>query len=102
MLKPTLVGMVPGIEVAGVLQLLEAQRASGRFWMGTHALQFRDGRVSRATGEPVETVVALLKSTGKFFFRSVPGQPSGTLNLSVTGLLLEAARIADEAQVATL
>lgn len=96
-LQPTLQGQAPALDVSGILQLLEAQRATGTFRLGEHYLRLRQGAVCKASGEPVATVAAILTATGSFEFRAVQGEPSGDLRLGVTGLLLEAARLADEA-----
>ena len=96
-LQPTLQGHAPALDVSGILQLLEGQRATGTFRFGEHYLRLRQGVVCKASGEPVATVAAILTAKGVFEFRAVQGEPSGPLALSVTGLLLEAARRADEA-----
>lgn len=99
-LQATLQGTAPAIDPAAVLQLIEGQRLSGTFRMGDHSLRLRGGQVCHTSSDPVETVAGILGARGAFTFRAVAGEPTGELALSVTGLLLEAARIADEAQVA--
>ena len=96
-LQPTLTGQAPAIDVASVLQILESARACGTFRLGAYYLRLRNGQVCKASGEPVATVAAILAAKGSFEFRLVQGEPTGVLALSVTGLLLEAARLADEA-----
>ena len=97
-LAPTLAGTAPAIDLAAVLQLLEAQRANGTIRIGAHWLRMRDGRACKASGHLLETVVAMLAYSGAFEFRSVAGTPSGFFDLSITALLLDAARMTDEAR----
>lgn len=94
----TLQGIAPVLDVAGVLQLLESQHASGTFKLGDHWICLRDGQVTRTSGtDAVETMGALLTTQGTFTFRAVAGNVLAP-GRSLTGLLLEAARISDEAQ----
>lgn len=95
-LQPTLQAQAPGMQVAGVLQLLESQRSSGTFRLGDRWMRLRDGVVVKTSSEPVETLAGLLGAEGEFTFRSVSGEPTGPLSLGVTALLLECARQIDE------
>lgn len=99
-LQSTLSGAAPTIDVSCVLQLLESQRANGTFSLGDLSLRLAAGQVVKASGEPIAVVAALVSTTGRFEFRATPGAPSGSLRLSVTGLLLEAARLVDESAAA--
>jgi len=96
-LRPTMSGLAPAISVSGLLQLLESSGASGTFRLGDLSLRLRAGRVCKASGDPTDVVAALVSAEGEWSFRAARATPSGDLELSVTGLLLEAARRTDEA-----
>lgn len=98
MLPATLVVAAPSIPPAAVLQMLEGQSSSGTLRAGSLWLRLCEGRVVASSGEPVNVVAALVAYVGLVTFRAVPGRPDGALAVSPTALLLEAARLTDEAK----
>lgn len=100
--QATLQGNAPALDVSSVLQLLESQHVNGTFTFGLRWICLRDGAVVLASGDPVAVVSAMLTAHGEFHFRTVPGKLRTRPGTNLTGILLEAARILDEAQVAAV
>lgn len=91
-------GRVSDFDLAGVLHLIEAQGMTGHFDVGRYSLDFYAGVIVRASADPIATIAGILDADfGVFRFTKAYGSPCGDLRLNATALLLEAARVRDEA-----
>jgi len=95
-LRPTMTANLPAIDPVDVFQILELAQANGTMRFGSDWLRLRGGRVVKASARPDDVLARILGGQGELSFRAVPGAPSGEQNLSLTALLLEAARLCDE------
>lgn len=99
-LTPTITGDTDTVDAATFLQTLESSRASGTFRLGAHVLRFRRGLVCKASGDVLDTVEAVVTTSGRFEFRAVSGEPTGALAVSVATTLVQVAlRACDSTQV---
>jgi len=99
-LNASLAGTSPTMDLAAVLGMLEAQRATGIFRAREGAsmqckfyLRFADGRIVKVMGgaTAVDVIAQMLRSKELYWnFKSVPNRPNGDIDESLTGLLLEA------------
>ena len=97
-LAPSITGNLGTIELSNVLQMLESSQASGTVYAGDHYLRLAKGRVVKASLASPACAIARMALQETFSIRLVPGRPNGDMDVGVTALLLEAARIADEAR----
>lgn len=107
--KSTMQGMSPSIDITSVLGMLEATQATGIFQARTSDdaetfyLRLFKGKLvklinNRRTNEATSVMRMMASDSLGWTFRSVPGQPNGSSQLSVTGLMLEAAKLLDHAR----
>jgi DNA-binding response OmpR family regulator len=96
--RPALRGSLHTVPLAALLGLFEHERTTGRLVVAGGWIDLRAGRiVDAATADAggVAAVLALLdRDTGTF--ELLPANPAGELELSVTHVLLEHARLRDE------
>lgn len=95
-LQPTIVADLPQIDPIDVLLILELAQANGTLRFGADWLRLRRGKVVKASGDVGRIVTLILRGEGELTFRAVNGEPHGDGAYSITALLLEAARVADE------
>lgn len=95
-LQPTMVADLPQIDAIDIFQILELAQANGTLRFGADWLRLRGGKVVKASGDVGQIVARILRGEGQLTFRAVNGTPEGGGSYSITALLLEAARIADE------
>ncbi len=97
--RPALRGSLGHLSLAALLALFEQERTTGRLVLPGAWIDLRAGRiVDAATADAggLAAVLALLdRDAGTF--ELVPGTPAGDLELAVTHVLLEHARLRDEA-----
>ncbi len=95
-LKPTMVADLPQIDAIDIFLILELAQANGTLRFGADWLRLRNGKVVKASGDVGQIVALILRGEGELTFRAVNGDPQGAGTYSITALLLEAARVADE------
>jgi CheY-like chemotaxis protein len=100
-------GDLAELSLPSLLSLLEQERKSGRLALvrdrETASIEVSEGRIVGASGSQIHgdartVLMALLDWTaGEFVLTSMPPQPRGPIAIALTHLLLEHARIRDEA-----
>lgn len=100
-------GDLAELSLPSLLSLLEQERKSGRLALvrdrETASIEVSEGRIVGASGSQIHgdartVLMALLDWTaGEFVLTAMPPQPRGPITIALTHLLLEHARIRDEA-----
>ena len=107
LLNSSLAGVSPATDLASVLGMLEATRATGIFraregssMQVVFYMRFAEGRIVKVMGGSAGDMVARMLSSKELFwsFKAVENRPHGDIDECVTSLLLDATTRLDHAE----